>query len=276
MNMKPPTLPPELCRFRSFASRHKGGRDEGAVYDLLRGRFEFADVETFNDPFEARPCYTPAFKEAGKQRNAMIRFLTKIAPINGGPTQRRQWAEKMLRGKSMWELVNALDMRKHASTELKALCLMEPEAIKTPLPWSHYADAHQGVCLHFNTADFPLNAANPVEYRSEYPKIPIPRSPEKDWEIMQAIILRKCPDWKYEHEYRVVRMEPVQRSAARWQGNIAIGSPQAATAITLGCRMPQPVRVRLIEWIKANTPHVEVWQAGLHRNRYEVTREQLC
>jgi hypothetical protein len=108
--MQFPPLPPELCRFRSFGSPDKRGEDEEGVYALLRGRLKFADISTFNDPFEARPQYVAAFEDAGEQRKAMLEYLIEVSPIQGSMARRRKWAEGLLRGKSMQEIVDTAEV----------------------------------------------------------------------------------------------------------------------------------------------------------------------
>lgn len=257
--------------------------DEVAVYDLLRGRLRFADITTFNDPFEARPQYVAAFEDARRQRAAMVDYLIEIAPIDGSKTQRRQWAESWLSGKSMEEVVAVAAQRNYMRAgELYAMCLMAPEVIQTPLPWAHYADSHRGVCIHLNTESRPLSLAFPVEYQAEYPKLVVPRTHRHSMDVMRNIVLRKCDAWSYEREYRVVKLtfsgapEISRTLGVEWDGNVAIASGDVAKAVTLGCRMNQQTRARLTDWIKSNVPHVEVWQADVHSNRYEVIRERVC
>jgi hypothetical protein len=158
---------------------------------------------------------------------------------------------------------------------------MSADAVCTPLPWSHYGDAHRGVCIHFSTKEYPLRFAYPVEYGSEYPKVLVPRTAMDSCDNVRNILLRKCDLWAYEHEYRVLRFLLPGASESThlyvtWDGDVAIASANIAQAVTLGSRMDHATRTRLINWVKENAPHVEVWQAELHRNRYEIVRKRLA
>ncbi len=277
-----PKLPPELCRFRSFAARHAGGNDEQTVCDLLRGRLHFADITSFNDPFEARPRYVQAFTNAGKQRAAIIEYLTDVLPGTESKTQKRKTAEKIVSGKTMEELIAVADQRILARAgELFVLCLMAPETIATPLPWAHYADGHRGVCIHFDTTKRPLSVTFPVEYSDEYPELVVPRTHRAPFDIFRMLLLRKSDAWAYEKEYRVIQYTakqapPLSRTLmVQWDGHTALGSSDIARSITLGYRMEPETRTRLVAWIKVNTPHVEIWQADLHRHRYEIVRSRI-
>ena len=275
-------LPHELVRFRTFASTYANGADEQDVFDLLRGRLRFKDITTFNDPFEGRPLHVAAYEDVGQQRQEMIRYLTDIAPVEGSVTAKRRWAQNRIAGKGQQEIIEIICNHvatKDQSGEVFVFCLMAPNTVSTPLPWSHYADAHHGVCIHFDSSFLPISLAFPIEYDDEYPTIAVPRTAQTDWTGVKNTLLRKSLLWRYESEYRVFRFakEPGRARLLfnRWEGDLAIASPRVCTAITLGCRMKGDVRERIGSWIRANAPHVEMWQARLHRSRYEIGRERV-
>lgn len=275
-------LPTELIRFRSFGSPERNGADESEVFNHLRGRLRFADITTFNDPFEAKPHYVAAYQDAAMQRAAMIRYLTQIAPNGGSKTARRRWAEQRLAGRSQQQLVDEAGeklIKKDERGNYFVFCLMHPSVVKTPLPWSHYADSHKGVCLHFDSKKRPIKLANSVEYSRKYPTILIPRTEQSAWAGVHNMLLRKASMWKYEKEFRIVRLafaDGIARTLlSTWDGDICLAEAGACKAITFGARMAVEVRERLRDWIRVNTPQVETWQAALHRSRYEVLRTRI-
>jgi hypothetical protein len=126
----------------------------------------------------------------------------------------------------------------------------------------------------------PLRASYPIRYCVDYPKLVVPRTHQGDWEAVQNQLLSKCEDWRHEREWRVIRSSLSPGSFAEtllteWDGDTAIAPGQIVKAITLGARMPAVVRGRLKVWVQANVPHVEVWQARLHRSRYEIERDRI-
>ena len=275
-------LPAELVRFRTFASPFANGSDEPDVFDHLRGRLRFKDITTFNDPFEAKPHHIAAFQDTAQQRAAMLRYLADIAPIQGSMTARRRWAEARIAGKGQQEIIELIAdsiAKQDQSGEMFVFCLMAPEVVATPLPWSHYADSHRGVCLHFDASVMPIKLAFAVEYSSEYPTVKVPRTEQTDWTGVKSMLLRKSNLWSYEQEYRVFRLKYADGTALNlyrvWDGDAAIAPSNVCTGITFGCRMEQSVRERLVNWIRENTPHVQVWQAKQHRSRYELQRERV-
>jgi hypothetical protein len=278
-----PSLPAELVRFRTFASPFAKEPDEPEVFDHLQGRLRFKDITTFNDPFEARPQYKAAYSNAAKQRDAMVKYLTDIAPITGSKTARRQWAESQVTGQSQEKLVERLaayaESRDKAG-QMFVFCMMAPEAVTSPMPWSLYGDSHRGVCIHFDANQLPIGLAFPVEYSDEYPTVLIPRTAQDNWVGVRNVLLRKASSWSFEKEYRVFRVLFADGTARdlfrRWDGNAAIADPKICTGVTLGYRMKPEVREHLMSWIRGNAPHVQVWQAKLHRSKYMLERERIA
>lgn len=209
----------------------------------------------------------------------MLRYLAAIAPIEGSPTERRHWAENAIRGKSMREIVDNASKQDN-NGHCFVLCLMAPETVSEPVPWSHYADSHRGVCVHLDTRFFPIKFAFQVKYGDEYPTLVVPRTERPPDEAFNAY-LRKARLWSYEREYRVIQFDLPDAGMSKhlgveWAGKIALADPKCVVAVTLGARMPDHVRSRLKECVKAHCPAVEVWQADLHRSRYEVVRERVA
>ena len=278
---EPPDKPSTLCHFRTFAAEWRGGRNETDVYDLLYGRLRFTSVDKFNDPFEARPQLVAAFADPIKQKWAMHQYLEGVARRAGAPDP-KAWAVTRIAGKSTQEVLDEFSEmlgREHLRSDLRLLCLSEGVAVTKPLLWSHYADSHRGVCIHFDPTLAPLRFSYPVKYCVEYPKLVLPRTHQQDWDAVQNQLLSKCDDWKYEREWRVIRsrLQPggfADTLMTEWDGDIAIARGEIVKAITLGARMSEQVRSRLKAWVRTNVPHVEVWQARLHRSRFEVERER--
>src|SRR5436190_6634104 len=277
-----PSLPSELCRFRRFAAPGRPADDDNAVYDLLSGRLRFAAIDSFNDPFEARPHFVAAYDGTVKQRAAVLKYLAQLARDRGVPSA-RAWAVRQIAGKTQQQIVDEVashDDRKGLAKVVSILCLSAPEAATRPLPWSHYADSHRGVCIHFHTSMPPLAYALPVAYSNESPRILVPRSEQDRREAVYAKLLTKCDDWKYEHEWRCIRqthLANVRRPnlMVEWDGDTALADPKVVKAVTFGPMMEAAARDRLTQWVLANAPHVELWRGHCHRSRFEVVRERV-
>lgn len=278
-----PPVPAQLCKYRSYGSQGVGGRDVETVHALLSGRLRFARPDSFNDPFEGRPQHKAAFNNPGRQRLEFMRYLARIAPIQGSPTARRGWAATWMGGKSLQDVIDYLDEAEVRDGERGAriYSTAHPNTVKKPLLWSHYSDSHRGICVHLDATRYPLRLSWQVGYAEEYPTLLVPRTASPDWSIMEETHLKKSVLWAYEEEFRVVRLLLPDAGAAthlnvQWDGDIAICDPQIVSEVTLGARMPSHMRQQLLAWIEVNAPHVQVWQATLHRHRFELERrEQL-
>jgi hypothetical protein len=80
------------------------------------------------------------------------------------------------------------------------------ESPKHPLMWSHYADAHRGICIGFLRRRFP--GVERVRYPLRVPRLDPRRSEDKKW---RTAFLTKRAAWNYEKEWRLLDLntEPV-------------------------------------------------------------------
>jgi hypothetical protein len=274
-------LPPTLARFRTYGNNYAAGKDKAAVYDALRGRLLFKAGSTFNDPFEGKPHHIPAHGDPQKLRYIVEKYLRFIARDNGIPSPNR-WAEERMRGKTPQQLTEMMIERSAGMNhdDVHLLCLAHPSTIPAPLPWSHYADSHGGVCIEFDTAIAPVAFAEPINYSTDYPTLLVPRIAGNEMDELQKTFLTKAKAWEYEQEYRVIRPTTADAGISShlfsmWDGHVAVTRPEIAKSLTLGVKMLPELRAELIEWTRANAPHVQLFQAALHPSKYEVTRSPI-
>lgn len=272
------SVPKELLKFRTFEAEGRGGIDSKTIYNMLQGRIPFSTLQSFNDPFEGRPYAKAAYTDPAEQRNAMLKYFAQIYRENGeSPTLSRQHAEVLMKGKSLDELIEQLknvQIKIFGAKDLMLFCTSSGEALMAPLTWSHYADSHRGLCVHFDTEYAPFIAAWRVHYSKDYPVATVPRTEADEWEPIKKGLLWKCDLWAYEHEYRLVRTG-ADNLGVRWDGNVAILPPRVVTRVTFGARACQPARDQLMSWAKINAAHLEFWQAQLHDQRYELVFDRI-
>lgn len=277
------TLPPRLYRFRSYGATYSQGADKQSVFDFLAGRIRFARLRDFNDPFEGRPRAVPAFADAGEQRKAVHAYIYQLGRENGlSPGEARRNADKFVAGKTQSELVDWMGeklIENSTGDGFYICCLSGSESLARPLTWSHYADHHRGVAIHCNTENPPFSFAFPVKYSQTYPEVIVPRTHQDPWEFVQRTYFTKSDLWSYEYEFRVMKIDlPVPGRDPRiaslmvqWEGATAITQREAIVGITIGARMPTDQKTELLARINAEFPHLEIWEAALHRTRYEIT-----
>ncbi len=93
------------------------------------------------------------------------------------------------------------------------------------LMWSHYANAHSGFCLEFDTSLDPFQLARPVNYSTAWPSLNLS---DGRTEIMWDLVTTKHIGWSYEKEWRLFYIEGDKK--VRF-------NPSSLTGIYLGCAM---------------------------------------
>lgn len=284
-------LPPRLYKFRTYGRRLADGKtddnDKREVFNLLSGRIRFSRLADFNDPFEGRPHAIPAFEDPGKQREAILKYSFQFYREQGiPPGKARKQAEAIVRGRTQQELVDLAGERVIETSHSDGIyicCLSDHAALSTPLIWSHYSDRHRGVAIHFSTQHAPFSFANIVEYSESYPEVIVPRIHQDPWEHVKRIFLTKSTLWSYEHEFRIMRVDwpsPGRDPKAAtlrvgWEGTTALAERESVVGITLGAMMEEKDKRDLIAQVKAEFPHLEIWQASLHQKKYEIVRKRI-
>ncbi len=143
------------------------------------------------------------------------------------------------------------------------------ELDRHPLMWAHYADAHHGICLQFDTTveagANPLAAALRVNYQTDFPILRF--FYDSDEERARAAAFTKSDHWRYEKEWRVVVVNAA--------GKKIPFPPQALTGITLGARISSTDEAEVREWVRQLGHPVELREARLAKDRYALEIEVL-
>jgi hypothetical protein len=112
---------------------------------------------------------------------------------------------------------------------------------KHSLMWSHYADGHKGLCIHFSTRVIPIAGACAVEYQRKYPVAMFPAEEQSSAEdLFFKSVLTKSWQWSYEREFRLFSVRMGEPGDSWWLGltwideHNALLPRTAITGITLG------------------------------------------
>ena len=88
--------------------------------------------------------------------------------------------------------------------------------------WSYYAQAHQGICIGYDTKVRPFNVALEVKYKNPETAFDVIAATENNpTEIAANITFRKSEEWEFEREYRIasnlrdIRRIPFHHSAIK-------------------------------------------------------------
>jgi len=134
------------------------------------------------------------------------------------------------------------------------------------LMWSHYADAHRGVCLMFSTAKDldSFITALPVVYSETFPEIEYHENIGGD--LIKKAFLTKALPWKYEDERRIFCPNLAKKFLRI--------NPQSLTGLILGSRIRESDEIAVRELVKERvarglTP-LKIYRAHLSSNAYKI------
>ena len=263
-----------LYKFRPYHAEHRS-----RVRDiLLNDRIYFSVAATFNDPFDPRPCFIVPSIDAVVAR--MKEWMDKNP--TACPTQEEREAKLGSLKNMTPDQVQAMlsTHNDEVRTKYPMYCLSANRG--DILQWSHYANGHQGLCIHFDHRSSPFGRAREVDYELEYPTIEWPMLSERDKNIaLRRALLTKSTQWKYEREYRLIKFPPdapVEESHLdlRWHGNVAEIQPQSIVGVTVGANMGLADQHDIVS-ICSHRPHpVPVYKARLHPRAYSLEFEQIA
>ena len=114
-----------------------------------------------------------------------------------------------------------------------------------PLLWSHYADSHRGVCLHFACGYGTLIglARQVVCKEQREPICPLGWSED---DLTDKMVLVKAAFWGYESEYRIIGHTRAPWGHSFDEQGRAHFPPELLTGITLGVRISEGDRADVI------------------------------
>ena len=273
-------LPPSvLYKFRAYD--RKLPEQLGWVRDtLFRNRIRFSKMSELNDPFEGQPFVLPLFEDPEKQKAEVFRTSLDDAH-RAGFTGRDAVREALIAVAAMRLPIGDVAIKRMMAEGVEeSFWVYCVTATRDPiLMWSHYADGHKGIALHFDPAHFPIQNLYEVHYDDEYPVYHYPSANAlATHDAVRAILHTKATAWQYEREYRVVRVVESRSESDRvnremglnWDGQMVTLSDAALSGVTLGAAMPKALARELTAELADHRPAVEVWQAETALRTYSL------
>ena len=171
------------------------------IDSLVHSQLYFAHPEDLNDPFDCKVDIEKSLRKA-------------ISQSSGSG---RQTLEILLNDELLKE-INKVHQQILKDWGVFSAC-SNPKALNCSLLWSHYADGHRGVCLIYATPTTNFLKTNkiigglPVEYGSDQLTEWFKELPANEniynrafEEIFKKVLTVKDRCWKYEVEWRMIRM----------------------------------------------------------------------
>jgi hypothetical protein len=208
-------LPRRLYKYRLF--------DVNSLRLLTNAEIYYADPRRFNDPLDCNPTVN-----VDVERSALEHLCYKLrrdiglnndeaaAAINEYRYASTEYGDYKTDHYAAEYLIASL------ATEIKRLFVVEmgrkgvfslSETWKSQLMWSHYADEHRGICLEYDTTQIPHPDLAAVDYcsprsvkASDLIKWKLEASSEAERRVHNTYFFAKAPQWKYEKEWRDLRL----------------------------------------------------------------------
>lgn len=186
--------------------------NEFSLRNLKNASLFFKAPKDFNDPYDCSLCEASFVFDDNDRVNLFNHFiqsgmLGNVALINSINEIPVQWVGRVdatIRG-------CIPDIEDNQLNKKGCTCFSENN--NHILMWSHYANAHKGMCLEFDTSFDPFNKAFPVSYSPDFPQInpvKVILSPDDDMILEESVkpLLTKYECWRYEAEWRLFHKEP--------------------------------------------------------------------
>jgi hypothetical protein len=284
MNVK--ARPFVYYKFRPY-SADPIARERGWVREtLFDNRIRFSKASELNDPFEGRPSLVPQHKDPAVQRAAIYAAVLDDAHkegLTGSAAERQAQFETALMlapGIPSATHQRALEEVVNETFWIYSVC-----ATREPiLMWSHYADGHKGIALHFDARVVPFDRVFEVQYSKDYPEFPFPSAESvASTEAARALLYTKSDGWAYEQEYRAIRVlaagDALQLAwrgmGVQWDGQIATLSNDALVGITLGAAMAPEIADELTAELARRRPTLAMRRAAVNPRSYRLDFQRV-
>lgn len=231
----------------------------------MNAELYFSDPTTFNDPFDfaPSPLYSPDVME--KVQAARV---AGEAPVTVAPRGQSE-GNRLARAR---HLENAtLEAIRRVAAQF-GVCSLSASS-DSVLMWSHYADYHRGICLRFTRSKDGVRLRSPfvkngrAMFSAAQPVIYSPNRPLLDYILddrdkkIASMMMTKSVDWAYEKEWRMIAPDGP---------GVYSFSPARLDGIIFGSQILSEKRKMVLDWINKSDRHVEVLQAHLNNQRYEI------
>jgi hypothetical protein len=233
---------------------------------LLHNEIYFCSPSTINDPFD---CFVNLDFEASVEdwRSYLYRWLKKVQPTLSEREQ-QHLVEGMIRSGRYRSIEFQYELTEDLQRSVNSaglLCLTERN--NCILMWSHYANAHTGICLQFIVNDLERYFA--VAHKVIYLACSQKTHAIYDDPTMQVenILLSKARCWKYENEWRIIDFKEGY--------GVKQFPPSILTGIILGCKISERHQELLLRWVEVRSLPLDVYKAERSVDGFQIQIRKL-
>lgn len=256
-----------LFKFMSF----RAGEQRERVADVIQNsRIYCPTPDLFNDPYDVSPVIRHGGDPTDPQYIAELDRHERLMLERSGKSPGEIEAYRAANGVDVMRLADEArdDLRRKIRGDTRILCLTAEQC--HPLQWSHYADKHKGLCLHFRCrSGTKLGLAREVRYAPDRQAILIPLDRQSHDEVFDRLVMAKADFWSYEKEFRIIAHNPdLQGPFLPLESDDLIG-------VTMGMCMPEEDRVALLAMVDQHRPGLPIWAAVEDYDRFWMKIERV-
>jgi Protein of unknown function (DUF2971) len=237
------------------------------------GTIYCSNPKDFNDPWDSRACFSKTLLDDPAAYGRTVQWFLRTGLKHGpliSPAEYARREQELRTNRNLLEwMIDEMTRRigEAVNSQYRVYCLSTHGDI--PLMWSHYASAHRGVCLEFSVHSDLFCGALAIEYLEHYPQFDLAQD---DKEAALATLLAKSEHWSYENEYRLIVAAPGYTfpGLPTTNDNFLPFPAGSLRAVIMGCLMQKSDRDDLVALIKNGGSRVELMDARLTPDRYEL------
>jgi hypothetical protein len=237
--------PPILFRYR--------GTSNYVIEEISKQQLYAATSQELNDPFE---CCAPVAWNVELMKEQFIKFATAYGLSPGK-------AEEEFDSSVEWGKRGLLQRWEATRAGTRIVCFSaKSDSIRM---WSYYAQAHEGICVGYDTTKRPFWVVQKVKYQN--PDIPfdvVAASQNDPTEIAAHTTCRKSSEWEFEEEYRIpVNIEGMP--------SLIPFESVAIKEIRLGARIKPAFKEKVLGAVSALSIRPKLIQMGCDLDRFVLT-----
>jgi hypothetical protein len=259
----PDGIPEILYKYRTWEDKyHKR--------ILTHNELFFASADSFNDPFDLSLPFQYNQDELTEE-NIMKKLLLvgREEWPHKSEEELLKWARKRYETgnfKSKEKFRNVCsDLIKKRTSEISICSLTRKN--NDLLMWAHYAKSHTGFCIGFNKVELYKSTQGTiakVEYENDFPKIPLFN---ESFEDIKMLIITKSIDWKYEDEYRIIRISsPIKRFKL---------NDTAIKEIVFGCMIKPKIREKIITIVQTKSSKIKLYDCVMDDREFKLNPVEI-
>jgi len=256
-------MPAVLYKYRGWTTGY--GKES-----LMKRQVYFASPSEFNDPFD---CTIPfKYRKSDLTPENIFRKAVETFQM-GQPTWSKAKIIAEARRSQLHRLIDDPEhMRNHSELRKQhfeeQFCILSLSADNSNiLMWSHYSQSHTGICIGYDTQklfDQVGGKLGPVIYQLDFPEFGL-------FDDVQTHFMKyanvKSEDWKYEKEYRAMRLTT--------NGKVVTLRPDTIREVILGIRMNNSEKKAITDHLKTQYPAISVFHAVVNEREYRIDLKQM-